>query len=73
MAITLEDGTRATFAQLTGGEKLLDPKGNTISAFTQVGSTNTYRSTVADRGDGKSETYSIEKGDPIQTVSVKIA
>jgi hypothetical protein len=55
MVIKLEDGTVATFSQLTGGEVLQDSKGQTVT-FSQVGSTNTYTATVAlNDGSGRNE------------------
>ena len=72
MVLTLEDGTIATFSQLTGGEKLQDPKGQTIT-FSQVGSTNTYTATVAlNDGSGRNEIYRFDKPDTTVVVTRKV-
>ena len=73
MAITLEDGTVASFSQLTGGEKLQDSKGQTIT-FSQVGTTNTYTATVAlNDGSGRTQTYRFDKPDFNVVVSRKVS
>ena len=72
MVLTLEDGTIATFSQLTGGEKLQDPKGQTIT-FSQVGSTNTYTATVAlNDGSGRNQIYRFDKPDTPVVVTRKV-
>jgi hypothetical protein len=72
MAIVIEDGSVASFSQLTGSEVLKDSKGQTIS-FSQVGSTNTYTATVAlNDGSGRNQIFRFDKPDTQCIVSRKV-
>jgi hypothetical protein len=73
MVIVIEDGTTVLFSQATGGEKLVDSKGQQITV-SQVGSTNTYTATVAlNDGSGRSQTFRFDKPDVLVTFSRKVA
>jgi hypothetical protein len=71
MVLVLDDGAQLTFAQATGNE-LRDHKNQTVT-FSQVGTTNTYKATVAlNDGSGRNEIYQFDKPDVVVTVSRKV-